>query len=101
MKLPPYGRAVEANRPPEVSIFAGADAWDRNDFAKQHDEVWQDRIVLPPECRPRQFRWPVRGIDCLVATDSRHRADEVAWICLHSGAPVVRAIINGILVVYR
>ncbi len=68
-RLPPFGRALDAvlkaGRKPGNSVFCfvGSEAWP---IAKFHDR-YQAVLLLPPDENPSQYRWPVTGLDCLVA----------------------------------
>ena len=69
--LLPYGRdLLQAQRACQwphsdnglVCVFAGTGAWQRSAAIRRLHIT----LILPPESRPGDFRWPVEGHDCLV-----------------------------------
>lgn len=92
MKLAPYGKNLQSlnYRPFYVFIFMGWKGWDR---AKNFHSHFPETLVLPSNCSPFDYAWPVHNHDVIVLdtsiTNYRYVREFVA--CLFSfGANVVK-----------
>jgi len=88
--LPPYGKYF-VGRPPSCGVWiaCGPNAWD---FTKLKPFPV---LVLPDECDPADFRWPVADQDVLlieVGTYDTERVERIAQVLLESGARLVYPI---------
>ena len=93
-KLPPFGKSFQPVPRSGVRVAIGPTAWD---FAKTH---WHPIMVLPIECGPSDFRWPVDGRPALI--HERGQFDDLtleamALALLIAGSPSVVAIREALL----
>ena len=78
-QLAPFGRRLDAvlnsGRKPAncVFCFVGAYGWERAEYFSKRQPV----LVLPPGDDPAVYRWPVAGLDCLVARVGKSTNREV------------------------
>lgn len=85
--LPPYGRQLHPTSNC-IWLFVGPAAWEwgANDA--------RNKLLLPPEHDPSNYRWPVAGKDVVIldtgAGDSYLR--RIAWALLNAGAQRVGCI---------
>lgn len=69
LKLPPFAKTLIArqqyrNHPFLAVVCAGVEAW-------EHAQQWNRQpdysaVVLPAGQRPDSFKWPVKGLDCII-----------------------------------
>ena len=78
-QLAPFGRRLDAvlnsGRKPAncVFCFVGAHGWERAEYFSKRQAV----LVLPPGDDPAVYRWPVAGLDCLVARVGKSTKREI------------------------
>ena len=88
--LPPFGRLYREQPPSNgVWIACGPNAWD---FTKLKPFPV---LVLPDECDPADFQWPVADQDVLlieIGTYDTERVERIAQVLLESGARLVYPI---------
>lgn len=92
--LPPYGNQFIRGPHRGIRVAIGPGAWD---FVKAH---WHPIMVLPMNCDPSEFSWPVDGRPALI--HERGQCDDIgleamAYALLIAGSPSVVAIREALL----
>ncbi len=96
--LPPFGRRVDAlvksgrtfrDGQRCVWVACGSDTWAQGEKAR----TWNHEVlVLPPDEDPRNFRWPVCGVDVVVIVGGRidrGTLEALGTALVQAGSPLV------------
>lgn len=70
MKLPPFGKPLKdllnSGQLPNNSVYLyiGNEAWDKGKISSYYRPT--RTLILPPDCSPLLYKWPVNGCDILM-----------------------------------